>query len=452
MHHSDSAWDVIVVGAGLAGLKAALELKAAGKRVLVVEARDRVGGRAKAGEIRGRTVDLGGQWVGPEQKLLLAQARALGVKTCPQYAEGESLLGLHGRISRYKGDIPRLPLLALLELDRIDRRWKRDANSLPQGAPWRAARAAQWDAQSVESWITRNIRTRAARDSARVVTRAVFCAEPAQVSYLFFLEILRQGHGLASLIGVEGGAQQDKFIGGAWQIARRMAERLEGGVILNSPVQAVEQDADGVRVFTASGSHAARHLVMAVPAPLASRIHYNAPLPAKRDALLQRLPMGAVIKVHVAYETPFWRQRGLNGAVASDDHHLSIVFDNSPEDQSLGLLVGLIEADHAVAMSPQGEEARRRQVISDLVDYFGEQAAQPLAYIDCDWTAEPWSRGGYVAYMAPGAMTGFGDIIREPCGRIHWAGTETATEWMGYLDGALQSGMRAAAEIAQAGA
>lgn len=446
MNYTDSTWDVIIGGAGLAGLKAALELKAAGKRVLVLEARDRVGGRSMPGEICGQTVDFGAQWVGPEQKLLLDQAQELGVETYPQYTEGASLLGLNGRVRAYKSDIPKLPLLSLLELELIERRWRREMNMLPQGAPWTAAAAEQWDAQSLETWIIKHIRTRAARDFARLVARAVFCAEARQISYLCFLEYLRQGHGLETMIGTRGGAQQDKFVGGAWQIPKRMADRLNGNIVLNSPVQAVEQNADSIRVITSRDSYTARHLIMAVPPTLASRIHYNAPLPAKRDALLQRMPMGSVIKVHVAYETPFWRRRGLNGSVVSNS---ILVFDQSPEDESLGVLVGLIDGKHAVETSPLGEEVRRRQVIADLVDFFDNEAAQPLAYVDKDWTAEEWSRGCYMAHMAPGVMTTFGDIIREPCGRIHWAGTETATEWVGYLDGALQSGKRAAREIIQ---
>lgn len=450
MNHTNPAWDVIIAGAGLAGLKAALELKAAGKRVLTLEARDRVGGRSMPGEICGQTVDFGGQWVGPQQKLLLDQARELGVETYPQYTEGASLVSLNGKVQAYRSAIPKLPLLSLLELGLIERRWRRDVKMLPPGFPWTAARAGQWDAHSLESWLMKHVRTSAARDFVRIVARAVLCAEPRQVSYLCFLEYLRQGHGLDVLIGTRGGAQQDKFVGGAWQIARRMADRLDGNVVLDSPVLEVEQGADSVRVATPRDSYTARHLIMAVPPTLASRIHYNAPLPAKQDALLQRMPMGSVIKIHVAYETPFWRRRGLNGAVVSNDRHFNVVFDQSPRDESLGILVGFMDAEHAVRMSPLGQEARRKQVIADLVHYFGDEAAQPLDYVDQDWTAERWSRGCYVAHMPPGVMTIFGDVIREPCGRIHWAGTETATEWLGYLDGALQSGKRAAAEVVQA--
>jgi len=157
--------------------------------------------------------------------------------------------------------------------------------------------------------------------------------------------------------------------------------------------------------------------------------------------------MGSVIKVHVAYKEPFWRRAGLSGQAASDRHAFNVVFDQTPEDERVGILVGFIDGDHAVEMSARGDNARRQSVISALTDYFGPKAAEPIDYVDQDWTAEEWSRGCYVAHMAPGVMTRYGDVIREPVGRIHWAGTETATDWMGYMDGALQSGIRVAAEI-----
>lgn len=352
-------------------------------------------------------------------------------------------------MSSYTSKIPKLPWLCLIELLLIERRLAKDMATLPDDAPWLAPKAQEWDAESIESWTLKHVRHSASRDFVRTLSNALSCADTAQISYLFFLDCLKRGHGLQVMMDVEGGAQQDKFRGGAWQIPKLMAEQLGDSIVLNAPVLAIEQSPNEVHVVSAQGNFKAKYLIIATPPSLTSGIRFSPALPLKQARLLQHMPMGAVIKVHVAYSTAFWRKKGLNGAVASTDRRLSVVFDQSPEDESLGVLVGLIEGEHAIEMSTAGTAARRKQVIEDLVHYFGDDAAQPVDYIDQDWQAEEWSQGGYAAHMPPGIMTTLGHVIRQPYGRIHWAGTETATEWMGYLDGALQSGIRAAKEVVE---
>lgn len=444
---SDNHLDVIVIGAGLAGLKATTELKKAGKKVLLLEARDRVGGRCKTGKICENSIDLGGQWVGPQQKLLLAEAKDMGVQTYEQYVKGTHVLSRNGKIQYYKSDLPKLSAISLIELAFIQRRWDREMNTLPVGQPWLAPKAKEWDGETLESWINKNVYTEGAKDFVRAVSSAIFCCNSSQLSYLFFLEYLRQGHGIEVLLGTKGCAQQDKFLGSAWQIPKRMADTLDGNLILNTPVLKLEQNEQFVKVFTQDDIYLAKNVIVAIPPVLASKIEYIPPLPTKRLKMLQSMVMGTVIKVHLAYNKPFWRLQNFSGAAVGLDVPVSVVFDQSPQDESKGILVGLIEADHAVALSAMDEQTRRQKIIDNFVHFFGAQAAQPIEYVEQDWIKEEWSEGGYVAHMPPGTMTTYGDCIREPYGRIHWAGTETATEWMGYLDGALQSGIRAAAEL-----
>ncbi len=191
----------------------------------------------------------------------------------------------------------------------------------------------------------------------------------------------------------------------------------------------------------------AQHAIVAIPPTLAGRLRYSPPLPALRDQLTQRMPMGTVIKVHCLYETPFWRDEGLTGQVTSDSGIIRITFDNSPESGTPGVLLGFIEGDEGRIWGQKSLEERRNAVLECLVRYFGEKAGQPYEYVEQNWAEEEYTRGCYAGYMPTGVWSLYGQALRLPIGRLHWAGTETATAWNGYMDGAIQSGQRAAAEV-----
>lgn len=440
-------WDVVIIGAGFAGLKAATELKKNGKKVLILEARDRVGGRSMAGEICGHVIDLGGQWVGPQQKILLNQAKDLGIQTYPQYTKGKSLLSYNNQLTSYKYEIPKLPVLALIELIIVNLKWTFDMRHLSKKSTTFLSHLQKFDSLTVESWIERNVKIPATREFIKTITRALACCESSEISYLFFLDMLKKSHGLVKMIGIKGGAQQDKFHGGAWKIAKLLAENLKDNILLNSPVVSVVQGDSNVQIFTENRGFIAKHLIITTPPPLTLRINFQPELPNNKIQLLTQMKMGSVIKVHFAFKKPFWRTQGLNGSAASINHHLSVVFDQTPIDEKIGILVGLVEGKHAIELSRLDKETRKKKLIDDLIHYFGDEAANPLEYIEQDWIKEEWSQGGYTAYMPPNVISRYGNEIRTPTGFIHWAGTETATEAAGYLEGALQSGIRVAQEI-----
>lgn len=445
---SNNAYDVIIVGAGLAGLCAARDLVKRGLSCLVLEARDRVGGRTLSQKLGNDTIDLGGQWIGPKQHRLAALAAELGVERFPQFDTGTKILSWGGKLQRYDGDLPKLSILAQLELLLASKRLEKFHREISVARPWEALRAREWDSMTLETWKRRNMRTAGARLFLDIVTRAVFTSEPRDLSFLCFLNYLQSGQGLESLISIRGGAQQERFVGGAQQISQKLAAQLGDRVILSAPVRSIEQHADSVLVRSDVGSFTCHRVIVAVPPLLAGRIHYESPLPAARDQITARMPMGSVIKYIATYDRAFWRDVGLSGEAFSDTGPTVTTFDDSSHDGAQPALVTFSDGEVARVWGERSPEERRAAVLAELARFFGPQALSPTGFAEKNWNEDPWSRGCYVGVTSPGALTSFGYALRQPCGRIHWSGTETADEWLGYLDGAIQSGERAAAEVA----
>jgi monoamine oxidase len=342
--------------------------------------------------------------------------------------------------------------LALIDFEQARARLDRMAKRVPLEAPWQAPKARLWDGQTFATWVRRNTRTADARSLFELVTEAVWAAEPADVSLLHVLFYTRSGSGFNSLIGTEGGAQQDRFEGGSQRLALLMAEELgEEQVRLGSPVRRIEHGGGGVVVQT-DGSRGpatvrARRAIVAVPPTIAGRIAYDPPLPALRDQLTQRMPQGSVIKTMAIYEDPFWRAEGLSGQGTSDRGPARVTFDNSPPDGSPGVLLGFLEGRFARHWATRPADERREAILAGHARLFGPRAAQPTDFVERIWAEEEWTRGCYGCLMTTGGWTEYGRALREPIGHLHWAGAETATVWNGYMDGAVSSGERAAGEV-----
>jgi monoamine oxidase len=445
---SEAAPHVAIVGGGLAGLTAARELVRAGRTVVVLEARDRVGGRTLAQDTAlGHRLDTGGQWIGPTQDRMEALVAEFGIKTYPQYCEGIKQLRVCGSYKTYQSSLPALPVLSLLDFQHVLNQINRMAKQVPLDAPYAARKAADWDGMTVETWKRGAVRTKKVRAMLDIAIGAIFAADPQDLSFLHFLFYLQSGGGLEKLAEIQNGAQQTRAHGGFQQVSERMAAELGSRVRLESPVRAIRQTKTGVTITSDSGTIEAQYAVVAVPPTLAGRIAYTPAMPSTRDQLTQRVPMGSVIKCIAIYDEPFWRREGFSGEVVYDEGPITFVFDDTPEGSGKGALIGFIVGSAAREWSERSPENRRAKVLQQFGEFFGPQAADPIEYIDKDWCAEAWSGGCYAGYMAPGVLTSYGKALREPVGRIHWAGTETSDLWNGYMDGAVRSGERVAAEL-----
>ena len=440
--------DVVVVGAGLAGLVAARDLVAAGAEVVVLEARDRVGGRTLTlPAADGTPIDHGGQWIGPTQDRIAAVAASLGVTTYPTWDRGLHIEFRDGQAHRFDGRLPASDPgtavamgVAIRELDAM-------AATVPPEAPWTADQALAWDSQTVESWLQARVTAEGARTWLRTAVRSTLAAEAGEVSLLHTLFFIRSAGGFAQLIETDGGAQERRFHQGAQAISIRLAEALGERVVLGAPASVVRHDQGGVVVEADGRTVAAERAILAIPPALAGRLSYRPALPGWRSQLTQRVPMGSVVKVHALYDEPFWRQDGLSGLAVSDNGPVEVVYDNSPEGGSPGVLVGFIEGQHARAWGRRDPAERRAAILQCLVGFFGEAAGHPHELLERSWADEEYSGGCFAGYFPPGVWTSYGRGLREPVGRLHWAGTETATVWNSYMDGAVRSGERAAAEV-----
>lgn len=451
--------DVVVVGAGVAGLTTARQLVAAGLGVAVLEARHRVGGRVEHGPVPGHdgvVVELGGQWIGPSQTRITQLVAELGLTTFDHHDGGELLVELAGRRIRmpsHRGALPPLNPLVLADLAQAQLRLERLARRIPLDAPWTADRAGVHDARTFASWIAANVQTRAARSYLRSATQAVFAADARELSLLHVLFYLHSGGGLETMTSFDDGAQQQRIVGGAARIAEALAAELGDRVRLGHVVRTIRQrpGPDGHHTVEVAAADAttitARRVVVTLPPTLAGRLRYDPPVPAARDQLTQRLPAGSVIKLHAVYPEPFWRADGLTGTILSDRSPVGLVVDNSPPQAVPGILTGFVEGRAARQLSQRSSEDRRRLFVEVLVGHLGPRAATPSASLERDWSAEEHTRGCYGAHFPPGVWTSLGPALRAPVGAIHWAGAETAEVGNGYLEGAARSADRAAAEV-----
>jgi monoamine oxidase len=452
--------DVIVVGAGFAGLTAARQLVKAGHSVLVVEARDRVGGRVWNHELGGGDIsERGGTFVGPTQGHVLALADAYGVDKFDTYNTGNNVyVDSNGSRSEYPsngptGTAPADPAI-LADLALVVQNMDDMSKQVPVDAPWQSASAAEWDGKTLETYINEQSKNDAFKKLVPAATRPIFGAEPRELSLLFTLFYIASSGDeknpgtFERNFNTADGAQQWRLAGGSQTIAFRIAEQdLKRRIFLNRPVRRIVQSGAGVRVITDNLELRGKRVIVAIPPALCARIDFDPLLDFQRDQLTQRLGQGALTKVAAVYDTPWWRAKGLNGTVVSPNTLVSATFDDSPNrPNGPGVIFGFVGGDQCRRYARLSESARRDEIIKEFTTFFGSEASQPKDFFETTWATEKWSRGCPVGIWPAGLMYGYGEQLRAVQGRIHWAGTETSNYWNGYMDGAVRSGERAAAE------
>ncbi len=449
--------DVVIVGAGLAGLAAARELTRAGHEVCVLEARDRVGGRTLNHHVsKGVITEAGGEYIGPTQTHIARLARQEGVKTFKTYNAGSDLLFARGQLSRYPAtglppdpDVQQAVIAAVTQLDSM-------ATKVPLEAPWKAKRAAEWDAMTLQDWATANVTTDLGRKSLVAATNAIWGADPGELSLLYVLAYIagsgdeKNRGSFARLVTTQGGAQESRFVGGSQLVSERVARKLHSRVVLRSPVRAIHQDGHGLTVTSDRLVVHAKQAIVAIPPVLLEHIHFSPAMPRMRRNLTRRIVPGHLIKWEAIYDRPFWRDAGLSGQVISDTGPVRSTFDNSPPSGAPGIMFGFIGGADAAAVAKMTESQRRDLVLAQFATWFGDAARTTIGAFEMDWTDEAWTRGCPVGHTGPGVLRRYGPALRERFRRIHWAGTEVATFWNGYMDGAVRSGETAAKQAHKA--
>ena len=436
--------DVVIVGAGLAGLTAADELLRQGLDVHVLEGRADVGGRLRSTEVAGYPVDAGATWIAPGHSDVRDLAARLNLEITPQFHEGKGVISFGGK--RKVESATSMAPWVVADLARIMSKLQKLVDELPMEDAWAHPRAREHDAISIGEWLTARRALTGTRKFIGMFCMVHWGAPVSDISLFNVLRYVRTLGGIEHMMSVEGGDQQDRIRGTAVQLASGLSASLGPRVSLSSPVRRITTKGSTVTVETVDDVIAARAVIVAAAPSHRSEITFDPPLPDQHYGLARSWRLGALSKAFVAYDRPFWREDGLSGEGVSDRDTVFLTFDVSPSADGPGIIMAFCDSR---GFDAYDEAERKRRVLEDLTHLFGARAADPSDYTDFSWGNDVFAPGGPNPAVAPLAWTAFGRFLREPVGLVHWAGTETADETSGTMNGAILSGRRAAREVVE---
>ena len=446
---SEDACDVVIIGAGPTGLSAARRLRRAGRSVIVLEARDRVGGRTWTDHIDGQMYELGGQWISPDQTALLDLVAELGKETYPRYRDGDSVyIAPDGTRTVYSGDLFPVGEKTQAEMERLIGILDDLAARIGPKAPWDAPDAAELDSISFHHWLRQQSDDELACDNIGLFIAGGMLTKPATAFSALQAVLMAASAGSFTHLVDDHFILDRRVVGGMQSVSVQMADELGSDTVrLNQPVRRIDWSNEGVTVSTDELTVRAAEAIIAVPPNLYSRITYDPPLPRLQQIFHQHQSMGLVIKVHATYSTPFWREQGLSGTGFGAGRLVQEVYDNTNHGEEQGTLVGFISDVRADAMWALDEDSRRQRILQSLAEFLGPQALEPEVFYLSDFGAEEWTRGAYATSYDLGGLHRWGRYQNEPVGPLRFASSDIAAEGYQHVDGAVRIGTATAESI-----